>query len=258
MSFKDAKTAINQMVLEVLTAQGLEEKTQWENREFNPGNLVEGEAVDAYDVTGAGSSEVYGRYVRNGNSADGRPVYTQYVDGVATHNIWGAFNIVWILSDGPIEVFFPSNYYQTSDSSVGTAETPPNGDWGAGAAFGGEWVPPLPTTLPVIAQSTPGVWTSVEVFTDTPNVVTLGKGGSDRMVGYVSIMYSTATNRGTGGLDDLVTQARQLLPAGKSRVVNGTKVTITGVGSEAGSTVDSWFTRPLNIFYRTDLARATF
>ena len=112
------------------------------------------ENVDAYDVTGAGSSEVYGRYVRNGNSADGRPVYTRYVDGVATHNIWGAFNIVWILSDGPIEVFFPSNYYQTSDSSVGTAETPPNGDWGAGAAFGGEWVPPLPTTLPVIAQST--------------------------------------------------------------------------------------------------------
>lgn len=142
MSFKDAKTALNQMVLEVLTAQGLEGDTQWENREFNPQGKV--------------------------------------------------------------------------------------------------------------------MWTSVEVFTDTPNVVTLGKGGSDRMVGYVSIMYSTATNKGTGELDDLVTQARQLFPAGKSEVVNGTKVIITGVGSEAGSTVDSWFIRPLNIFYRTDLTRATF
>lgn len=141
MSFKDAKTAINQMVLEVLRAQGLEWDTQWENREFNP----------------------RGKFL----------------------------------------------------------------------------------------------WASVEVITDTPNVVTLGRGGSDRMVGYVSVTYSTVTDKGTGALDDLVTQARQLLPAGKSVVLNGTKVIITGVGSEAGSTVDSWFTRPLNIFYRTDLTRAT-
>ena len=101
-------------------------------------------------------------------------------------------------------------------------------------------------------------WTSVEVINDTPNVVTLGKGGSDRMVGYVMINYAVPTDTGTGAVDALIEQARQELPAGKSFTVGSTKVIITGVGVGDGSTIDSWYLRPLNIFYRTDLVRASF
>lgn len=100
------------------------------------------------------------------------------------------------------------------------------------------------------------VWASVENISDTPSVVTMGVGGSDRMPGFVSIMYRVPTDTGTGVVDDLITQARQELPAGKSFTEGTTQVIVTGVGAEAGSTVDSWFVRTLNIFYRTDLTRA--
>ena len=102
------------------------------------------------------------------------------------------------------------------------------------------------------------VWASVEVNSATPGTVTMGKGGSDRMVGFVSIMYSVPTDSGTGVVDALIEGARQMLPAGKSFTEGGTRVIVTAVGTDAGTTVDSWFVRPLNIFYRTDLVRASF
>lgn len=140
MSYSTAKTLINQKILDLLTTQGLENDTQWENTEFNPG---------------------------------GRPM-----------------------------------------------------------------------------------WVSIESDTDTPQVSTMGVGGSDRMVGYVTLMYNVPADSGTGAVDDIVTQTRQTLPTGTALVNGDTKVVITGVGVSAGSTVDSWYARPLNIFYRTDITRA--
>ena len=142
MSYTDGKTALNQMVYDLLTLQGLENDTQWENTEFNP-----------------------------------------------------------------------------------TGRSP---------------------------------WASVKIINDTPRGVTMGKGGYDRMVGYVMVDYYVPSDTGTGVVDALITQARQQLPAGKSFVEGDTKVIITAVGAGDGSSVDNWYTRPLNIFYRTDLARASF
>jgi hypothetical protein len=100
------------------------------------------------------------------------------------------------------------------------------------------------------------LWVTIENEADTPRPTTMGVGGDDRMVGFVTITYAVPTDSGTGVVDDLITGARQALPAGKSFVNGDTKVVITGVGVDVGSTVDSWFTRPLNIYYRTDLTRA--
>ncbi len=98
---------------------------------------------DSFEVTGAGSSEVYGVYVRNGDSADGKPAYSKYVNGEITHSIWSATGAIWILSDTEPDdsLIAPANSYQLSSSSA----TPPLGDWGSGAINGGVWQAPLPT-----------------------------------------------------------------------------------------------------------------
>ena len=99
------------------------------------------------------------------------------------------------------------------------------------------------------------LWASVEMVNDVPNMVTLGEGGYDRMVGYAMITYAARSDSGTKAVDDRIAEARVALYAGKSFTEGGTKVIITEVGPGPRSTVDSWYLCPLNIFYRTDLVR---
>jgi hypothetical protein len=85
---------------------------------------------DSYNVYGAGTSEVNGLYVRNGDSADGNPAYTLYEsDGVtAKYNLWSTTNTRWIITSTDVDGQAVSTYYQIVSSS----NTPPEGAWKAG------------------------------------------------------------------------------------------------------------------------------
>ena len=88
---------------------------------------VEGEAVDAYDVTGAGTTEANGLYVRNGDSASGSPVYTMYdSDGVTpVRNMWERLGI-WQITTSEVESIGPEGYeYFVADVDG----TPPESGW---------------------------------------------------------------------------------------------------------------------------------
>lgn len=82
---------------------------------------------DAYSVSGAGTSEVNGVYIRNGNSSDGNPAYTFYEsDGVtARYNMWSINNILWVISEDDIDSAPVADAYSARISS----STPPETGW---------------------------------------------------------------------------------------------------------------------------------
>ena len=84
---------------------------------------------DSYNVYGAGTSEVNGLYVRNGNSLDGAPAYTLYdTDGVTElYNLYRAASLVWAITDGPFDGS-GTPYYTNLNSPQ---DTPPELGWGA-------------------------------------------------------------------------------------------------------------------------------
>jgi len=83
---------------------------------------------DSYNVYGAGTEEVNGLYVRNGNSADGNPAYTLYdSDGTtAKYNIWSLTNSVWYLSSTDIDVSFGGEF---AYSVASPTASPPESGW---------------------------------------------------------------------------------------------------------------------------------
>jgi len=77
---------------------------------------------DSYNVYGAGSTEVNGLYVRNGNSSDGNPAYTLYdTDGTtALYNLW-SFTYSWGITSTAIDILPPLTaykYYNPQQSST--------------------------------------------------------------------------------------------------------------------------------------------
>lgn len=83
---------------------------------------------DSYNVYGAGSTEVNGLYVRNGNSNDGTPAYTLYdTDGTtALYNLW-SFTYSWGITSTAIDIDPPlaaHKYYNPEQAS-----TPPSSGW---------------------------------------------------------------------------------------------------------------------------------
>ena len=84
-------------------------------------------AEDSYHVTGAGTAETNGIYVRNGSSTDGNPAYTKYdSDGTtALYNLWSASNATWQITEGVIDQPFFTDTYKVTSSST----TPPKSGW---------------------------------------------------------------------------------------------------------------------------------
>ena len=84
---------------------------------------------DSYNVYGAGTEEVNGLYVRNGNSVDGNPAYTMYdSDGTtALYNMWSDSNASWFITDYGIDESGSSTYGMNSSST-----TPPTSGWDSG------------------------------------------------------------------------------------------------------------------------------
>jgi hypothetical protein len=85
---------------------------------------------DSINVYGAGTSEVNGLYVRNGNSVDGNPAYTLYEsDGVtAKYNLWSFATATWVITDSAVDgQTVDSNYLISSSES-----TPPESGWRIG------------------------------------------------------------------------------------------------------------------------------
>jgi hypothetical protein len=74
---------------------------------------------DSYEVRGAGSSEVNGLYVRNGDNS-AAPVYTLFVDGVATVNIWrDGILQSWVMARGDVGTYEEADtYYTNSDTGL--------------------------------------------------------------------------------------------------------------------------------------------
>ena len=82
---------------------------------------------DSFYVYGAGTTEVNGLYVRNGNSVDGNPAYTLFdSDGItAKCNLWSAANAIWTITLNEIDAVLADSIY----SAVSTSTTPPTGGW---------------------------------------------------------------------------------------------------------------------------------
>jgi len=102
---------------------------------------------DSYNVYGAGTSEVNGLYVRNGNSVDGKPAYTMYdSDGTTElYNIWSKFG-VWSVTSVAINEPGPDGYfYFVTDGST----TPPESGW---APVAGEDPAPIVQALSEIGE----------------------------------------------------------------------------------------------------------
>ena len=84
---------------------------------------------DSYNVYGAGAEKANGLYVRDGNSADGRPAYTLYdTDGTTKlYRIFSFFSAVWCLSPDFTEDLLKVIYIYNRDPSP---STPPETNWG--------------------------------------------------------------------------------------------------------------------------------
>jgi len=82
---------------------------------------------DSFYVYGAGTTEVNGLYVRNGNSVDGNPAYTLFdTDGTtALYNIWSRTNLRWYITDAEVDASTFTAIYSALSSST----LPPNNGW---------------------------------------------------------------------------------------------------------------------------------
>ena len=87
------------------------------------------EQKDSCIVSGAGTSEANGEYLRNGNGPDGKPKYTNSI-GI---DIYSLFNSVWSIGGDSV-------YYENTSSS----DTPPLDGW---IANGGEEPAPIVQAL---------------------------------------------------------------------------------------------------------------
>ena len=87
---------------------------------------------DSFYVYGAGTTEVNGLYVRNGNSFSGQAAYTMYdTDGTtALYNLWGTLavggTVTWRISSTAIDAIAVELYKITINS-----QTPPASGWGS-------------------------------------------------------------------------------------------------------------------------------
>jgi len=105
---------------------------------------------DSFYVYGAGTTEVNGLYVRNGNSVDGNPAYTMFdTDGTtALYNIWSSLNAAWQITDGVVNSPTNSLYGVSS-----TSTTPPLDGWGRpNQFFTGELPAPIVRDLSNIGE----------------------------------------------------------------------------------------------------------
>lgn len=100
-----------------------------EARPIANGNTVQ-QSLDAYNVSGAGTTEANGLYVRNGNSSTGQAAYTMYdADGTtALYNLWGIYAdgaYDWSISSTAIDAGPIVKLYQITINS----QTPPASGW---------------------------------------------------------------------------------------------------------------------------------
>ena len=91
------------------------------------GTFTISDSSDAYVVSGAGTSDVNGEYVRNGDSSNGNPAYTLYdSDGTtAKYNMW-SFAGAWSITSSGIGSSGPDGFLYFTLSS---ATTPPESGW---------------------------------------------------------------------------------------------------------------------------------
>lgn len=91
---------------------------------------------DSFKVYGAGTDAVNGLYVRNGNSADGKPAYTLYdSSGTALYTLQSISSSDWFIASGGVDSGL-DGWYTIASSS----DTPPLSGWSADS---GAELPPL-------------------------------------------------------------------------------------------------------------------
>jgi len=105
-------------------------------------------AGDASAVFGAGTEDVNGTYVRNGNSVDGNPAFTKYdTNGTtALYNLWSDTLDLWYITSDAIDTNSPTNVFYIASVPQVLSGPPPSGWYVCPTCIGEESAPTVSTS----------------------------------------------------------------------------------------------------------------
>lgn len=98
-------------------------------------------------------------------------------------------------------------------------------------------------------------WFRVFYSGGTPEPVTLGLGGSDRLEGFIQIDLNKEKNGGVKFFDTWLDLIRAKFFAGKSFTNGSSTLIIQSVGMSGGRVFENWFRKSITIAFRADLIR---